>query len=254
MDWDFNNWLFVFVRAGAFMSILPIFTMLNVPVQMRIALAALLALLIAPGLPPFPIAQLGFFGVIGLFIREILCGLLIGFVTRMVFFAADFAGQIAGNEMGFNLASVFDPVNARPTQAPAMVMFLLTCVLMMSLDLHHWLITGFQYTYMLLPVGGGRLDAALFDNILDHTSHVFVVGLQIAGPLIAASLLAMLLLGFLGRLVPQMNIFAESFAIRIACGLVVFSLTLQITAQHILNGLHRLPEDMMRVAQFLGGA
>jgi flagellar biosynthesis protein FliR len=253
VDWDLNNWMLVFVRAGAFLTILPIFTMLNVPVQMRIVLAALLAVLVAPTLPPFPITGLSLFGWVGLIVREIGCGLLIGFVTRMVFFASDFAGQLISNEMGLSLASVFDPVNARPTQAPGMVMMLLTSVMMMSLDMHHWLLTGFRHTYTLVPIGGAGLSEALFTNILDHTSRVFVVGLQIAGPLIAASFLALILLGFLGRLVPQMNVFAESFTVRIGCGLLVFALTLQITAQHILNGLHRLPQDMMRVAQFLGG-
>ena len=252
MDGDFTNWLLVFVRASAFLSILPIFTMLNIPVQVRVAFAAMLAILIAPILPHFSLSQLGLFGWIGLFTKEVISGLVIGFVARMVFFASDFAGQLASNEMGLNLASIFDPVNARPTQAPGMVMFLLTCVLMMSLDMHHWLLTGFQYTYTLLPIGGAQLREALFTNILAHTSRVFLVGIQIAGPLIAASFLAMLLLGFLGRLVPQMNVFAESFAVRLACGLAVFALTLEISAQHILNYLHQLPGDMMHVAQFLG--
>jgi flagellar biosynthetic protein FliR len=254
MGWDFNNWLLVFVRASALLSILPIFTMLNVPVQMRVALAAFLAILVAPSLPPIAPALLGFSDWVVLFVREALCGLLIGFVTRMVFFASDFAGQLIANEMGLSMASVFDPVNARPTQAPALILFLLTCVMMMSLDMHHWLITGFQYTYSLVPIGASRLRDVLFTNVLEHTSRVFLVGFQIAGPLIAASLLSMLLLGFLGRLVPQMNVFAESFSIRLACGLTVFALTMQISAQHILNGLRRLPEDMMRVAQFLGVA
>jgi flagellar biosynthetic protein FliR len=244
--------MLVFVRAGAFLVTLPLFTMLHVPVRVRVALAGLLALLIAPTLPSFPLAGLQFLDWIGLFTREVLCGLVIGFVTRMVFFASDFAGQIMGNEMGLNLASVMDPVNGRPTAVPSMVMFVLTCMLMMTLDMHHWLLTGFQYTYTLLPIGGGQLREVLFTNILDHTRRVFLVGVQIAGPMIAASFLAMLLLGFLGRLVPQMNVFAESFAVRIACGLVVFGVTMEISAQHILNGLHRLPEDMMRVAQFLG--
>jgi flagellar biosynthetic protein FliR len=253
MDWDLNNWMLVFVRAGAFLAILPLFTMLNVPVQKRIALAALLAVLVAPNLPSFPAAHLALLDWVGLIVREVFTGLLIGFVTRMVFFAADFAGQLIANEMGLNLSSISDLVNAHPTQAPGMVMFLLTCMLMMSLDLHHWLLTGFQYTYTLVPIGGAGLHEALFANILDHTSRVFLVGLQIAGPLIAASFLALLLLGFLGRLVPQMNVFAESFVVRVTCGLLVFAFTLQISAQHILNTLHRMPQDMMRVAQFLGG-
>jgi len=55
-----------------------------------------------------------------------------------------------------------------------MVMFLLTCVMMMSLDMHHWLLTGFQYTYTLLPIGGACLREQLFTNVLDHTSRVFL--------------------------------------------------------------------------------
>ena len=252
MPWDFNNWMLVLVRAGAFLGTLPLFTMLNVPVRVRVALAGLLAVLIAPTLPPFALQHLAFLDWLGLFAREALSGLALGFVTRMVFFASDFAGQIMGNEMGLNLAAIVDPLNGRTTQLPSMVMFVLTCMMMMTLDMHHWLLTGFQYTYTLVPIGGVQLHEMLFTNILDHTSRVFVVGVQIAGPMMAASFLAMLLLGFLGRLVPQMNVFAESFTVRIACGLTVFGLTMEISAQHILNGLHRLPEDMMRVAQFLG--
>jgi flagellar biosynthetic protein FliR len=183
-----------------------------------------------------------------------MCGLVIGFVTRMIFFATDLAGQLISNEMGLNLASIFDPLNAHPTQAPGMVMLLLTCVLMMTLDMHHWLLTGFQQTYALMPIGGAGLNEGLFVEILNHTSRVFLVGLQIASPLIAASFLALILLGFLGRLVPQMNVFAESFTVRITCGLLVFAFTLQISAQHIINGLHRLPQDMLRIAQFLHAA
>jgi flagellar biosynthetic protein FliR len=251
MDWDFNNWLLVFVRAGAFLSVLPLFTMLNVPVQVRVVFAALLAALTAPTLPAYPYARLGIIDWVGLFGQEALCGLLLGFVTRMVFYIADFSGHLIANEMGLNMAAVFDPTNGHPTQVPSLVLFVLTCTLMMSLDMHHWLLTGFQYTYTLAPIGGAHLSQPLFTEVLAHTSRVFLVAVQIASPIIASSMLAMLLLGFLGRLVPQMNVFAESFSLRIVSGMAIFSLTLEISAQHIINALHRLPEDMLRIASFL---
>ncbi len=253
MGWDLNNWMVVFVRAGAFISVVPLFTMLNVPVQVRVALAGLLAVLVAPTLPPCPLGPMPLAGLVGLFVKEALCGLLLGFVSRMIFFASDFAGHLVASELGLNMSSILDPANARPTQAPGLLLFLLTCLLMMSLDLHHWLLSGFQYSYTLVPAGGGRLSEALFNNVVEHTSRVFLIGVQIAAPMIACSLLALLLLGFLGRLVPQMNVFAESFSVRLVCGLLVFALTLEISAQHIVNGLRRMPEDMLRVAQFLGG-
>ena len=36
-------------------------------------------------------------------------------------------------------------------------------------------------------------------------------------------------------------------------GLAVFGFTLQLTAQHVLNCLNRLPDDLLTVAQLLGG-
>jgi flagellar biosynthetic protein FliR len=253
MGWDLNNWMMVFVRACAFLSILPIFTMLNVPAQVRVMLAVLLAILIAPTLPPCALGQTSFLGLVAMFVKEALCGLLIGFVSRMIFFASDFAGHLMASELGLNLSSILDPANAHPTQAPNLLLFILTCLLMMSLDMHHWLLSGFQYSYTLLPIGGARLSEVLFNNVVDHTSRVFLIGVQIAAPMIACSMLALVLLGFLGRLVPQMNVFAESFSVRLVCGLVVLAFTLEISAQHIVNGLHRMPEDFLRVAQFLGG-
>jgi flagellar biosynthesis protein FliR len=253
MAWDFDNFLLVFVRASGFLSILPIFTMLNIPMQVRVAFGALMAVLVAPTLPPSDFSQLPFMDWVGLYAQEGACGLAIGFVTRMVFFVADFAGQVISHELGLNLASVFDPVNSQPTQVPSLLMFLLTCMLMVTLDMHHWLLTGFQYTYSLAPIGQTRLSEAVFVEVLNHTSRVFLVGVQIAGPLIAASFLTLVLLGFLGRLVPQMNVFAESFSMRLACGLAALAFTFDISAQHLLNCLRRLPEDMLRVAQLLQG-
>jgi flagellar biosynthesis protein FliR len=52
--------------------------------------------------------------------------------------------------------------------------------------------------------------------------------------------------------VPQMNVFSESFSVRLLAGMTVFGLTCQLMAQHIANYLQRLPEDVLRVAQLVG--
>jgi flagellar biosynthesis protein FliR len=57
----------------------------------------------------------------------------------------------------------------------------------------------------------------------------------------------------LSRAVPQMNVFILSFSFRILGGLAVFGFTLQLTAQYVLNYLHRLPDDLLNLAQLLGG-
>jgi flagellar biosynthetic protein FliR len=252
MSLDPVNWMLVFVRASAFLLVLPIFSAPNIPRRVRLALAALLAALIAPGLPAFTLRPEGFVGWISLFAVEVFAGLSIGFVTRMVFYVCDFAGRLITNEMGLNMASVFNPMAGESTQAPGMILFYFSAAVLMSLDLHHWVLVGFQNTYTLLPVGTAQLQEALFNNIVMHTGQVFVVGVQMAAPLMAVSFVIMLVFSILGRAVPQMSAFMESFAVRALGGLIVFAMSLDILAQHLLNYLRRLPEDMLRVAKFLG--
>lgn len=253
MDIDINNWLLVFLRFGAFLFMLPFFSATNFPVATRVALAALTALLLAPLLPQFPLGKLPLFSVLGVALQETAIGLLLGFVSRMVFYAVDLAGNLIATEMGLNLASVFNPLTRESTQAPGMILYFLAAVVMLSLDLHHWVLLGFERTYAVLPMGTAHLSGALFEQILKHTGKIFFVALQISGPVIAVSFVITLVFAVLSRAVPQMNVFAESFGFRIVGGLIVFGFTLQLTGQHVLNYLRRLPDDLLVIAQLIGG-
>ena len=89
-------------------------------------------------------------------------------------------------------------------------------------------------------------------DIIVRTTQIFVIGVQIAAPIIALSFLLSLIFSILSRAVPQMNVFVESYSVRILAGLTVFGLTLSVMSQHLVNYLRRIPEDVLRVAQLLG--
>jgi flagellar biosynthetic protein FliR len=125
-------------------------------------------------------------------------------------------------------------------------------MLWLSLDMHHWMLAALQKTYAYLPVGGAHLSEPLLRDVISRTSQTFEIALQMSAPLLAVSFIISLVFSVLGRAVPQMNVFAQSFSIRILVGLSVFGLTMQLMSQHIINYLRRLPEDVLRVAQLLG--
>jgi flagellar biosynthetic protein FliR len=253
MDLDFYNWFLVFARIGSFLMALPFFSATNFPAPLRVALAALAALLISPLLPPFPIAGLDLLALFGLLAREIAIGLLFGFFARMIFYAADIGGLIISNEMGLSMGSIMDPTSHQSEQLPGLILFFLSTITMLSLDLHQGLLLGFARSFDVLPLGGGHLSTPLFEVLVARTAQIFVVALQIAAPVMAVSFCITIFFSVMSRAVPQMNVFAESFGIRIAGGLIVFGFTLQIAAQYIANYLHRLPEDLLGLAQLLGG-
>jgi len=253
MEIDFYNWFLAFVRLGAFLTVLPFFSAVNFPVTMRIALTALAALLITPSLPPLSLAHYDLFGVFGLLAREISVGLLFGFFARMIFYAADIGGLIISSELGLSMGSLMDPTSRQADQVPGLLLFLLATITMLSLDLHHGLLLGFAKSFEVLPIGGGQLSPSLFEMIVKHTGQIFMVGLQIAAPVMAVSFCITIFFAIMARAVPQMNVFAESFGIRIAAGLIVLGFTLQIAAQYIVNYLQRLPEDLLGLGQLLNG-
>lgn len=254
MQLDLYNWLFVFLRVGAFLLVLPFFSVVNFPVTMRVAMSALMALLVGPMLPHFAAAKLNFFSLFGLMFQEVSVGLLLGYVSRVIFYAVDLAGNVVSMEMGLNMAAMMNPFERTNTQAPGMILFLLASVTMLTLDLHHWILMGFERTYSVLPIGGAHLNGVLFETIVAQTARIFMIALQIAAPMIAVSFVVTLVFAILSRAVPQMNVFAESFGFRVIAGLIVFGFTLQLTAIHVMNYLRRLPDDLLAIAQMLGGS
>jgi flagellar biosynthesis protein FliR len=233
--------------------VVPFFSAVNFPVRVRIALSALLAILLTPLLPAAHWSHEPWPAIVVLIAREVLTGAALGFITRTVFFAVDLAGNLITTEMGMNLAQSFNTMSGLQSQAPGMILFNLTTVLLLTCDLHHWFIVAFQRSYEILPYGAAGLHVGLLDTVVAHTGRIFTVAVLLAAPLIAVSFVITILFAVLNRAVPQMNVFAESFAFRTLGGLAVFGMTVNLMSQHIVNYLRRLPEDVLRVAQLMAG-
>lgn len=253
MPFDLYNWLFVFMRASAFLLVLPFFSLTSFPVTMRVAVCVLASLIISPLLPPFALGNLDFLPLMGVCLQEVCVGLLLGFLTRIIFFTVELAGTVIATEMGLNMAGVFDPFTEQQSPIPATILFYLSALVMLTLNLHHWMLLAFQRSFEILPIGQAHLNVALFEIVVDRTGEVFSLALQMAAPVMAVSFVITLVFALLGRAVPQMNVFSESFYFRVAGGLIVFGFTLQITAEYVRNYLDRLPNDMLVVARMLGG-
>jgi flagellar biosynthesis protein FliR len=207
--------------------------------------------MVAATLPADAVQAADFWGLAGQMALEVGLGLMIGFACQMIFFALEIAGSIISAEIGLSMPPGLNPLSDAPMTTMATILYYLAIVLWLSLDMHHWMLIGFQKTYVYAPIGSAHLSQALVTDMVARTGGIFAVALQMSAPLMAVSFIISLVFAVLGRAVPQMNVFAESFAVRPLVGLSVFGVTLDLMAQHIMNYLRHLPEDMLRVAQAL---
>ncbi len=249
---DLFNWLLVFLRASAMLAVFPLFAFAVVPRPVRIGLGAMMAFLVAPLIPVLPTTGLDVWAAIGLMALEIGFGLLLGFVSRMFFYALEIAGTLIAMEIGLSMPGGINPFTNTSTTEVATILQNLGVMLFLTLNLHHGLLIAFQRSYLFLPIGGGRLNEALLLDLIGRTNHLFWFALQMSAPVLAVSFMVTLIFAVLSRAVPQMNVFLENFTVRLLAGLTVFGLTCQLMGEHIANYIGRLPEDVLRVAQLMG--
>jgi flagellar biosynthesis protein FliR len=249
---DLPTWMLVFVRVSAMLAIFPIFSQQGMPVKLRLALGAACAWLILPTVP-MPALPASLAGLIWLLIKEAGIGLLLGFISRLVFYILEFAGNVLAAELGMNWGATLNPFSSGRGEAPGLILYYLGAMIFLSLNLHHALLIAFHRCYQVLPINGAHPTPALFNDFVQRTGQLFSAGLLMAAPVVAVSFLINLVFSVIGRAVPQMNVFSESFSFRALAGLVVFGLTLNLIAQHAVNYLRRLPEDFVRVAALLAG-
>lgn len=240
--------LLVLVRFSGLLIAAPIWGSPNFPIPAKIGLAFFFALLMTPMVPaladtlPSEPVSFAFFAL-----GELAIGLMIGFVMSLIFAAVQVAGQIMDLQTGFGMMNVFNP--ALETQFPifGFFYFLLAILYMLVLNLHLVMIRALASTFDDIPLGGMVVRPELLWEVSRWGSAMFYDGLLIAAPVAVAMLLAYVTMGLLGRVVPQIHLFAVGFPITISLGLLVAALTASQTLYFAV--VDRLFDDMWRDVQ-----
>lgn len=232
--------LWPFLRALALFSALPVLGRRNVPVRLRIALAGFIALAAQPALPAMPAVPLDSALAFTLVVQQVLIGLSIGFAVRLVFAAVEYAGELIGLQMGLNFAGFFDPVSA--TQGTAVAAFFATLVawVFVATNGHLVVISALADSFTAFPVAPEPFAFLTRAQPWRWGAELFATGLWIALPLIAMLLFVNLVLGFISRVAPQIQIFAIGFPITLGLGLVGMYYVLPALEQPFMMTLERV--------------
>ncbi|MEI6026756.1 MAG: flagellar biosynthetic protein FliR [Betaproteobacteria bacterium] len=208
-----------FIRVLAVFSALPIFNRRNVPLRVRIALAAFITATAQPSLPEMPVVPLDSMVAVMLVVQQVLIGVTIGFAVRAVFAAVEYAGELIGLQMGLNFAASFDPVSAGQSTATASFFATMVAWLFIALNGHLIVISAVVNSFQTFPVSPEPFG--FLRKAMPHRwgAEIFATGLWIALPVITMLLFVNLVLGFISRVATQMQIFSIGFPITLGLGL-----------------------------------
>lgn len=213
-------YFYPFVRILSWLAIDPLLGNRSAPNSIRLGLAMVLAVVVAPTLPPPQnLAVVSGDGLLVL-MQQIVVGLAIGFALRIVFSALEMAGQFIGLQMGLSIASLYDPINGAQTPVLGQFLTVTAALILFAMDGHHQVIAALWSSFHDVPIAATPVSGRGFLILLEWAGTIFSTGLHIALPVTAALLAANLALGMMTRAAPQLNIFSVGFPITLGAGFI----------------------------------
>jgi len=192
----------------------------GVPVRLRIGIAVMLTLLLMPLVAPVPAAS-SVSALLPLLLGEVAIGFLLGFTLQFLFDAVQIAGHILGIQMGYSLASVIDPQTQADSAVLSIFHELILLLLFIQLQVPHALLRGLARSFEYLPPGTFSLNWPAMSALLEFAGGMFVSAVQIAAPVLVATMFADVALGFLGRASPQLPVLFVGLSIKSVLGLAI---------------------------------
>ncbi|MBE1514392.1 flagellar biosynthetic protein FliR [Nesterenkonia halotolerans] len=202
------------VRVTAFIVIAPPFSHGSVPMRIRAAMGAGLALVVAPrAVADYVPLDTG--GFIAALLLEILAGAALGFLVMLLFAAVQSAGGLIDLFGGFQLAMAFDPGSQINGAQFTRLFHFAAIALLVASDGYQLILAGLFRSFDALPLGAEISLAALAENAVSGFTEMFMAAVQIAGPLLVVLFLADAGLGLLTRVAPALNAFSLGFPLKI---------------------------------------
>lgn len=156
---------------------------------------------------------------------ELAVGMILGFAASLLFAGVQLGGQLVDQELGFMMANVLDPLSHEQVSIVAQFKLVLSVVLYLLLDGHHFLLTAIRDSFGAVPLMAGRFSPEVAWRISDTMAgDLFRLAVRIAAPAMATLFLVTVAMALLARTVPEMNLFLLGFPVRIGVGLAVLAL------------------------------
>ncbi len=219
--------MLVFARIGGMVMLMPGFGEMQVPPWIRLGLAVSISAVLYPlvnaSLPALPPAVTGVALTVG---AEVLTGLFIGGMARLLLSALHTGGTVIAFQTGLSAAQGFDPAQQSQSAIVATFMTLIGVNLIFATNMHYLLIQAMADSYGIFRPGNLPPVAQFSELAIAATARSFALGLQIASPFLVFGLVFNVGLGLIARLMPQLQVFFIAAPAQILLGFAILAAVL----------------------------
>lgn len=214
--------VFIGARVSGLMVFCPFFGNSGIPAPIKATLTLAITAILYPLRGPLQL-DLSAWQWAGVGLSEVAIGLVLGLAANFMMEAPMLAGQVLGVQMGYSLAALFDPNTQAETPVLAQFHQLAALLIFLECNVHHWLLRAIVRSFAYLPASAGFGSVLVAGGLLRAAGGIFLAGVQIAAPVLAATLVADVALGFLAKASPQLPVLFVGLAVKNLLGLAMLS-------------------------------
>lgn len=249
---EFLVFMMVFARITAMVVIVPMFGHQAVPVQAKVAIGLFLGFVVYPlAANKGVVMNAEFIPIVLMALKEIAVGLSIGFFVGLIFAGVRFAGELISMDTGLAMAAMFDPEQNAQTTVLTESLYLLMLMVFLTMNGHHFVLEAIQLSYAAVPMGEFPFTPAVSGQLIRLTGFTFVIAVKLAAPVLVSMFLINLALSILSRVMPQMNIFAVAFPIKLGAGFAVIMVSVPLLVFVFTKLLAGFEENILELVKTL---
>ena len=214
--------LLVYARMLGFIRFAPVFNRKEIPVMVKLSLALLITVIIVSVLKPAtPPAD---HSIILSIVLNYVVGAMMGYMAQLILIAISSGADMINMQMGLSSAMVLDPTSQSQISILEKAFAMLALLIFIQLGGVYWLIQAFMRSFEMFPIYATSIPLNKLVNmeyLIKMTSNVLYMGLQLASPVLLATLGQDIILGVISKTAPQVNVFQLSFLFKPVVGAAI---------------------------------
>jgi flagellar biosynthesis protein FliR len=215
------------VRVAGVMTFAPFLGSTAYPVRIKAAFTLVLTALLYPTclVPSVSLAPAEWTRIA---LSESVLSLGMGLCLQFIFEAVQVAGQVGGFQLGFSLVNIIDPQTNVDTPVLSTFHQLFVLFLFLQVNVHHWVLRGIAKSFDYIPVGSAVVSTSVLRELFHDAGAMWLVGVQIATPLLFATVLIDITVGFLSKASPQLPAILLSIPMKSLTGYLVLGIAVRL--------------------------
>jgi flagellar biosynthetic protein FliR len=216
-----TGFFLVLSRITPLFVIAPLFSSKMLPARARGVVAVALAMGLTGVATHGQTIPTDALAVAGLVVVQLLVGLAFAFAVGAVFAAVEAAGSLTDSFAGFSYGATLDPINGNQGGVMASLYAMVGLALFIAIGGDAWTLRGMARTFALVPLTHSPNIASLTTGVETAFGSIFISALEVAAPAMLAIFVTDIAFGMVSKVVPQVNIFAVGFPMKVGVALLV---------------------------------